>query len=366
MKVLHIITSMNSGGAENVLFRIVNSDKNNCHSIISLTHNDFFFNKYAKIGINVKVIFQNKFSLLSWPARLIFHIIKFKPDVVQTWMFHSNLVGGIFSKIAGVKKIIWNVRGPYNKKLYSAQTNIVILLCNLFSRVIPDKIIYNSNYALETLNFGVNKNNTKSTVIHNGFDVVSDPFLFRRNEQIKDNIFTIGMAARYDSFKDHKTLLKSLHILKKNNIPFKCLLAGSEINYKNNDLMQDIIKMNLDKDIVLLDELNNLNKFMKLIDVNVLSSNDESFPNVIGEAMSKGIPCIATDVGDTGFLIADTGWLVKKSDPGMMSDSLRDAFNEWSAGNDIWSNRQISSYERIKVNFNQDKMLSSFHKIWSS
>ena len=77
---------MNSGGAENVLFRIVNSDKNNCHSIISLTHNDFFFNKYAKIGINVKVIFQNKFSLLSWPARLIFHIIKFKPDVVQTWM----------------------------------------------------------------------------------------------------------------------------------------------------------------------------------------------------------------------------------------------------------------------------------------
>ena len=146
MKILHIITSLNSGGAENVLFKIVTNDTENEHQVISLRFDEFYFKKFRQANIKVNVVFKSTFFSIKGILKLYKLIKKSRPELIQTWMFHSNLLGGLIGRIAGVNKIFWSIRGPYNKNLYRFSTKLVIYLSYLFANFIPKKIIFNSYY----------------------------------------------------------------------------------------------------------------------------------------------------------------------------------------------------------------------------
>lgn len=359
MKILHIITSLNSGGAESVLFKIVTNDSENEHHVISLRFHDFYFNKFKKANINVDVVFKSTFFSFKGILKLYNLIKNSKPDLIQTWMFHSNLLGGLIGRIAGVKKIFWSIRGPYNKSLYGLSTKLVIYLSYLLTNIIPVKVIYNSYYSMNSFDF-FSQNSKKNIVIHNGFKIEDNNY----NSTSKD-IFYLGMAARYDAFKDHDTLINALEICNKKISNFHCLLAGKEINYQNNKLVKYINMKVLNDRITLLDEQSYIDDFMKKLDVFVLSSIDESFPNVVGEAMANKVPCIATDVGDTSILIGDTGWTVKKSDPIELSNAIIDSYTIWNSHKDIWLDKKNACFDRVSSQFSFEKMLNNFKEVWS-
>lgn len=359
MKILHIITSLNSGGAENVLYKIVTSDTENEHQVISLKFDDFYFKKFRQANIKVNVIFKSTFFSFHGIFKLYKIVKKSRPDLIQTWMFHSNLLGGLIGRIVGVKKIFWSIRGPYNKHLYGFSTKLVIYLSYLIANIIPNKIIYNSYYSMNSFNFFY-KNSKKNIVIHNGFKIDNN-----NHDSTFEDIFCLGMAARYDNFKDHETFINALEICNKKISNFHCYLAGKEINYHNEELVEYINARRLNDRVSLLDEQSNIDDFMAKLDVFVLSSIDESFPNVIGEAMANKIPCIATDVGDTSILIGDTGWTVEKSDEIKLSNAIIESYEIWNSDKDMWLSKKNACFKRVSNKFSFDKMLNNFKEVWS-
>ena len=150
MKILHIITGLGEGGAEQTLFNLVTSDHVNEHIVVSLMDEG----KYGKFlnnnGIKVYFIRLKRGKLNIKKLIYLNNIIKnCNPDCVQTWMYHSDLIGGIFAKCNRVKKIFWNIRSSnFHIKKTSLKTKIVIFLCALFSYLIPNKIIINSVNAI--------------------------------------------------------------------------------------------------------------------------------------------------------------------------------------------------------------------------
>ena len=173
------------------------------------------------------------------------------------------------------------------------------------------------------------------------------------------------MVARYDKQKGHEILFKSLNYLKNKNINFYCYLVGTNINDKNEELVTLIEKYKLTSDIFLLGQRGDVEKIYSLFDLTVLSSiNGEGFPNVLIESMSCETPCVATDVGDSRYIIDNTGWIVKPNDFKDLAKSLEKAISE--INHTKWLKRKKECRERIKDNFSIKIMKDKFQNIWSN
>ena len=291
MRVIHLISGLGLGGAEKNLSEIVLSDNKHENIIISLTKQKYF---YPKIKNKAKIEFldfKNKNVFINL-FKLVNLIIKYKPNVINSWMYHANLITilFVFFKI----KIIWNFRHSNLIGEEAKKFKIYEKLLIYFSYFVPNKIVFNSNKSKDHyLKLGMPSK--KTVIIHNGLRLKFLPIKIIRN---KKKLITLGMAARWNLNKDFELLFECLHILKKKNHKFILNLCGNNMDRKNKELIQLINKFNLNQHIKLFGKLENMEKFYKDLDINLLVSKSESFPNVIIEAAMCGIYNIASDVGD--------------------------------------------------------------------
>ena len=105
---------------------------------------------------------------------------------------------------------------------------------------------------------------------------------------------------------------------------------------------------------------------MNGIDLFILSSISEAFPNVLNEAMACGTPCVSTDVGDAALILGDTGWIVPPKDPKIIVDAVMNAAKERESRNISWLQRKDDCHERIKENFSLTKMIKKYKEVWRS
>nr|WP_289846529.1 glycosyltransferase [Acinetobacter haemolyticus] len=176
----------------------------------------------------------------------------------------------------------------------------------------------------------------------------------------------LGMVGRYDPQKNHKGLIEALAIVKNKGYNFKLILIGRDLNNKNETLGSQIKKYGLKDHIYLLDQRADIPNILNALDIHILSSAyGEGFPNVVAEAMVCGIPCVATNVGDTKLIINQWGEVVEPNDPLLLSDAiikminLRDNRNQW---NDFKNN--LSSYARS--NFDLKIMVDKYNSAWKN
>ena len=352
MKILHIITSLGDGGAENTLYKICKYDDRNQHIIISLKQAKKYSFMLKKNRIKVYHLNMKYFSPFSF-LKLIYLIRIIDADIIQTWLIHGDLIGGFAAKLSGYKNIIWNVRYSNLEKKRGNLINIFLIkLLALSSYFIPKKIVVVSKSAkINCKNFGYNQK--KLVLINNGYDLSvyksnhMEKNLFRKKFNLKPKIPIIGNVARFAPMKDHLNLLQSLSLLKQKNINFFCLLAGSNIDKNNDELVNQLKKLNLFNHVKLLGRQKNITKIMNTLDLYVQSSKyGEGFPNVVAEAMAHEIPCVATDVGDAKFIIGQTGWIVPQKNSLKLALSLRNAFLKINSKE--WKNRCKQSRVRIK------------------
>lgn len=362
MRVLHIITGLTTGGAETVLYRLCCYDKVNSHIVVSLQNQGKYIELLREKGIPVYAMdFSYQLNVIRKLIALSKLIKKQKPDLVQTWLYHADLFGGISAKLAGVKHIFWTI---HNSTLSKTQTpfftRLIVYLLAFLSYVIPCHIISCGEKA-RLIHIKKGYDARKISVIFNGYDTE----IFKPNPSLRGLIDgiryeqpLIGMVARYSAQKDHENLFKALSILKTRGIRLKCVLVGTNMDDDNKQLIRQIHDNRIEDYIILKGEQNNLQNLLPALDLHVLSSAyGEAFPNVICEAMSCGVPCISTNLGDIPFIIGDTGYVVPPSNPNALADAIEKVVHQKN------TNKQRIR-ERIVRDFNINTMVKSYTSTW--
>jgi len=369
-KVIHIITSLSRGGAEAVLTRLIENELSYIHSVIVFKDIDVYGDQLLESGVNVFSLGMED-GVISMNAifKLYRYLRETKPDIVQTWMFHADLVGGVVSKLLGIKKIFWGVRAASIQTL-PFKTRIVVRVCSLLSYIVPTKIICCGVKAKQVMSDNL-YSKSKLSIIHNGYDVnyftdygveISSNNL---SPEINENDCLIGFVARWDVHKDIPNLLSALKIVVDSGVKIKCLFVGEGLYYHNCELSEAIALSELSSDIILLGCINDMPNFMRKIDICVLSSISEAFPNVLAESMACGTPCVTTDVGDARLIVGKTGWVVPHSNDKLLANAIIEAVSELR-DKYKWIQRKKECRNRVVNNFSLDKMVNNYVEIWRS
>ncbi|WBA17144.1 glycosyltransferase family 4 protein [Salinivibrio kushneri] len=369
-KVLHIITGLSDGGAEAVLYRLCHHDKENQNIVISLMNKGKYGSLLEDMGVQVYCLGMRagkiRFSALIKLYNLIRQV---KPDVVQTWMYHADLIGGVVARLAGVKNVFWNIRHTELKPNESKRSTILIAkACAKISSLVPKRIVCCANKAA-SVHVDLGYAGEKMIVIGNGYDL--SLFYPKRDcgSSLSDSNsnFLLGMVGRFNPQKDHVGLLKALDIVKKKRPGFKVFLIGKDINSSNLFLRDNINTLGLEGHVSLLDQREDIATIMNSLDIHILSSSfGEGFPNVVSEAMACGTPCVTTDVGDAAFIVGQTGWVVPPKKPHELASAIVEAIDEKQNSPQAWQARKKACRQRIVENFSIDKMVENYHQVWFS
>lgn len=372
MNILHIASGLGDGGAEAVLYRLCTNDTSNKHIVLSFMDEGKYGSLLKANGIEVYCLNTIRGKIgIKHILKLYSLIKKLKPDVVQTWLYHADFLGGIIAKIAGAKRIVWGVHhtilDPKHSKL---KTRLIAKACAILSNFIPNEVVYVARRS-QKIHECLGYNMQLSTVIPNGYDLsVFYPDNEARNE-IRNEFelggeLIFGMVARFDPFKDHDNLLKAFSLFKAKGFPFKLLLVGTNMTLDNQELMSLIHKEGLVNNVVCLGQRNDIPKIMNALDIHVLSSNSEAFPNVLCEAMACGTPCVSTNVGDASLIIDKMGLIVPVCNPQALSKALVDMVQNWKANNLLWINTKEKARQRVINEFSIEQMVQNYNNTWKN
>ena len=369
IKIAHISTSLETGGAEVQLVRLLEKiDKNKFEMIlISLHEETYLADKVRALGIPVTSLQLKKNPL---NIRKAYHILKaFKPDVIHGTMYEGGVVGTLFNKFLPNKPpVIWTVheglehyrQEPLRKQL---QLRVWSLLSNL-----PECMMYVSHLNAEQhLDWGFK--NKKALVITNGVDTqrfrpnAAARKAIRNSLYIPDESFVIGITARFHPVKNHVGFLNAAAILNKTHPNVHFMMVGTNID-ENNTLLTDVIKQHgLQERVHMLGNRDDIPDVVNAYDVAALTSLGEAFPLTLGEAMASGVPCVATDVGDNKMIIGDTGRIVPANDDLALAQAWQDLV-EMDA--DDFKKLGEAAYRRTLERFTLEQQVAQHETLYES
>lgn len=372
MNVCHVIVGLNDGGAEACLYKLIKSTKTCQHLVISLTS----VGKYGPLlnshGIPVYSVGLNKYNPFSF-LRLFsaLRVIKlFSPSILQSWMYHSDFLSCFISLFLSIP-LVWGVHNTViTIKDSGLITYLIFRACSLLSFLCPSAIVYCANSAANYHNHH-GYNSSISHVILNGYNPLYYKPLsrstldLRRQLNISDNTFVLGMVARFNIYKDHANFLHSVKHFSSLVSDFRVLLVGEHVDANNITLTSLISSLNLSNIVFLLGPCSNIPAFMNSIDLHVLSSSAEAFPNVLSEAMLCGTPCVSTDVGDASIIVSKYGWIVPIKHPYLLSHALYQAYITFLSSND-WVSLKSKCRHHVSQSFTIESMSDSYLRLWSS
>lgn len=371
LTILHVISNLGAGGTEAVLYRLCTSDRTNTHIVISLQGEETYGSLLSTAGIIVECLEMPRGSItLKGIIKLAQLIRKYDPDAVQTWMYHADLIGGLVGRIIGIRRIFWGLHSTYLTKDNTKISTIFIARVNaIFSYFVPMRIISCSQKGADshrTLGYA----KSKISVIPNGYNLQQFTPNIKAGSQLRDTLGIpvatplLGMVARFDVLKDHPNLISALAKLKQNQINFRCILVGDGITESNTKLVSLLQTYKLENYVLLLGQRNDIPAIMSAMDIHVLSSSSEAFPNVLCEAMACGTPCVSTDVGDAKLILGDSGWVVPPKQPELLYQAIAEAITEWRSSDSSWDKRKSLARSHILNNFSIDKMVDRYNRIW--
>jgi len=324
---LHVITGLSRGGAEAMLYNLLSasSDRDLEHAVVSLTRGGIYEEKIRDLGIRVYSL-DMKAGIPDPRAifRLRSIIREFDPDLTHSWLYHAiflsifaksnhSILAGIhhslydLSKEKGHTRLIIRAIARFDKRLAK------LVYCSETSRLQHEAIGYRSEVAI---------------VIPNGFDcsrfqpMVQDKMHIRDAVGLGRSAFVIGHIGRYHEIKDHANLIEAFSLLAREHENSHLVMIGPNVDYDNRELTELIGRSGFGERIYLFGERDDIPNILNTFDVLVNCSRSEAFPNVLGEAMACGIPCIATDVGDSALILGASGFTVPPRDSRALADAL--------------------------------------------
>lgn len=330
MKVLHVISSLNLGGAEMMLRRLVesNSGSDSEAVVVSLTTLGVIGESLLSRGVSVHTLGMSSpldFPITLW--RLIRLIRRYRPDVVQTWMYHADLIGGLASRLAGSCAVVWGVRSTSIPQGRWSVTYWVVRLCAFGSNFIPDRIICCARSA-RISHIQLNYAEDKLVIIPNGYDFFAFQFNMetrraaRAQLGINEGNIVVGVVGRFDPLKDFHNFISSAAIVAAENENVHFLMVGRGNEWSNAKLCRWIEGVGLIDRFHLVGQQADVARFLSAMDIFCLSSVREAFPNVVVEAMAMGLPCVVTEAGDAAIILDDEDYVVPVKDSASLANAL--------------------------------------------
>ena len=333
LKVAFITTDLFTGGAELMLYKLLSAiDRERFYcEVISLTGPGQVDHLIEKLGIKVRSLGMRP-SVPDIRALLQLSMIlkEIEPHTIQTWMYHADLLGSLANLLANRSPLVWGIRNNIlDPKSTRRTTYLTVKLCAYLSKRLPARIVTNSHAAVD-VHSRLGYTAEKMQVIPNGFDTLlfkPDPEArqsVRQEFNIPDNTPLIGLIARYDPLKDHLNFIKAAAMLNKDHPDVHYLLCGRGITWENPTLQKWIADTGLENQFHLLGRREDMPRLTAALDISSMTSFGEAFPNVIGEAMACGVPCVATDAGDARTILGETGVIVPVRQPRPLAQAWSD------------------------------------------
>lgn len=328
LSILHVITGLDTGGAELLLKRYLYANKGaqSKHVIVSLGSlgpigEDLRSNDFIVHSLNLTKVWDAPMALF----KLIKLIKRHKPDVVHTWLYHADILGGFAAKLTGVKCVIW---GIHSTDVAGFTTSVVQKACAIFSYVIPSTIVCIAEVSRQK-HVSIGYCEKKIKLFCNGLDFSclqvskEQRDSFRLKHNIKESDIVIGSLGRFHWMKGYDLFISAAAQLIHEFPHVRILIIGRGLTAENADLMVWINKTGFADRFILLGERSDVAICLSSMDVFCLHSRSEGLPTVLIEAMAMALPCVSTDVGDAGRLLANTGLLVEKKNAIALANGLK-------------------------------------------
>jgi glycosyltransferase involved in cell wall biosynthesis len=282
-------------------------------------------------------------------------------------MDHSNLIGGLAGRLAPGAKIVWGIHhSNHVPGLTKRSTLLTVRACGVLSGRVPSRIICCSEHA-RAMYTASGFAGEKITVIPNGFDTSRfrpDPeaaLSVRAELGLPAATPLIGLVARYDPLKDHASFVKAAGLLHEAMPHVHFLMCGNKVDSDNVELVAQIGALGLSNVVHLLGPRRDVPRIFAALDIATSSSISEAFPLAVGEAMACGVPCVATDVGDSALMIGATGRIVPPGNPAALMAGWRDLLQLDSAAR---AELGIASRKRVRELFDLDAVTRRYEAVY--
>jgi glycosyltransferase involved in cell wall biosynthesis len=373
LRVLHIINDLNIGGTEMMLFKLLSAVRErDCHAVVSLKDQSTMGPRIKELGVPVYALGLSAAAPSLFRAFSIRSLVRqFRPHVIQGWLYHGNLMaslGGAFSQ-NGVA-VLWNIRQSLENIAGHGRKTAAVIKLGAWMSNRPAAIIYNSRTgARDHERFGFR--NARQILIHNGFDCG----VFCPDEDVRNRVrhqlgveketVLVGLVARYDPIKDHRGFLRAAGIIAQSHRNVRFALLGKGVTEKEPRLMQAIAEERLHERVLLLGERLDVERITCALDIACSASSSEGFSNAIGEAMSCGVPCVVTDVGDSAFLVGDTGMAVQMGGPENLAEAMATAIATLAdAGSERRRQLGMAARQRVESEFSLPVIAGRYEEVY--
>jgi glycosyltransferase involved in cell wall biosynthesis len=374
-KILHIITSIDNGGAENHLYDLISQQvKIYDVFLIYFKGTNYHRNNLVRNGVKIfKVNFSNK-NVLSFVIKFL-EVLKIykkiKPEIVHCHLWISELYG-LLLKLLYRKSFFLLITKHLDSFIFEGSFGRNFFLKGIFL----EKIIFNfSNHIIfiskSVKNFflqNINIKRQKYSTIYYGvnFDKFSK---FKRKESIHlkkklnidNNTFILGCVARHVEQKSLDILLKSFSLFVKRNPKIKIKLIMIGKGHLEKDLKQLAKNLSIYKKIIWIRNTNFIQLYYNIFDIFCLTSKYEGFGLVLLESLASGVPILATKSGAIPEIVKNkiNGHLVRHGDIENFSRRIPDTLK-------LSTNTKFKKYLSYMKNlFSLNKVFLATNKVYN-
>lgn len=356
-KILHVITNFSAlGGAEMMLQKLILAQPEYDHYLISLISLSDIYEeslKQVKLSQALNWKITNTAKTIS---RLAKEIDSIQPDIIQSWMYHANFMVTIANSFCRQSyPIYWGVHHSLNSISEESMSTKVAIYLNKYLSKKATGIVYCAQSSLKQhMQFGFKNKN--QVFIPNGIDLEK----FRFVERDFSNPITIGFVGRNHKAKGIPYLFEVMSAFKDDpRIEFR--VAGKGLSLKDKEIEDLSKKFAIGVNVTLFDAVKEMEAFYHGIDVLLMTSITEGFPNVLIEAMATGAICISTNVGDASYIVDNNGYVGRV----LSSDDLIGNIEKYFKLPLEEKMKKSKDANSLTINrFNMDLVTEKYKKIW--
>ncbi len=374
IRVTFVLTQLTLGGAEMMLWKLlsrIDRTRFDPHIIALSQRADSMLDRFGAIDVPCELLGMRPRLDASWRVLRLASIMRsLAPDIVQGWLYHGNLAATLAVAVSRTRApVLWNIRGTLPSAAEKNWRSSLIIRLSGVLAFTPLWIINNSVASAKEHAERLGYPRSSEIVLPNGFD--TDLFRpcahahasVRAECGVDADTLLVGLIGRYHAMKDHANFLRAAALVRETHPHAHFLLAGERVDLQNVEIAALVRELGLEDRVHLLGRRHDVPTITAALDIACSSSAyGEGFANVVGEAMSCGVPCVVTDVGDSAFIVGDTGRVVPPCDAASLARALSELIETGSAARKAQGMR---ARERIVRTFALDAVVRQYEDLYT-